>query len=310
MSMATKNYIKKSIERLYGIIQGISIDCQVDDQEIITLKNWMDTHELMHNFEPFKGLNLLLSDILADGIIEEHERDDLLEWCADTLNEQGFLNTLTQVVRRLHGLFSGIVSDQTITTDELEGLNDWLLDYEPLHGWWPLNELLSMIKNILKDGKIDDKEHQTLMVFFADFEEQILGQAVIHDEEYWLNRHVMSPCPIFKPVASICEKDPKISFQGKLFCLTGPAASGSRKDLFKEIEKIGGLTQNRAVKNLDYLILGAQSSPAWVYSTYGRKIETVINRKDKNKDCPTLIVSEHDFIQAAKKAGAFQKLDI
>ena len=303
MSRATKNYMKKSIERLHGIIEGISIDYEVNDKEIIALKNWIDTHEFMKECEPFKGLNHLLSEILEDGVIDEQEREDLLDWCADTTNDQGFLKDFTQIVRRLHGIFSGVICDRTIKTEELEGLKDWLLDYEDLQGWWPFNELHQHIKTILKDGRIDAQEQAILQTFFSDFIEQIIDDPNINDEEYWLNEHVQAPCLIFKPIASICEKKPNIIFKDKRFCFTGPAASGKRKDLFQIIEQFGGSTHNVIVKNLDYLIIGAQSSPAWVYSTYGRKIETVMERNKQEKKFNCKIIKEYDFVCAVKNVG-------
>lgn len=304
MSTATKTYIKKSIERLYGIIEGIAINYHINDQEVLALKNWLEIHHVMHEFYPFKELKMLLEEILEDSIIDENEREELLEWCSDAINERGFLNDFKQIIRRLHGLFSGIACDNVITPDELEGLQDWLLDYESLHDWWPINELIPMLNDILADGKVDEEEHQRLHTFFADFAEQVIEDPAIYDEEYWLDDHMVSPSPIFKPISSICEKNPDICFQGKRFCLTGPAASGKRKDILQEIENLGGIPHDRVVVDLDYLVIGAQSSPAWLYSTYGKKIETVINRKEKNPDCTTLIISEHDFVQAAKSEGA------
>ncbi len=303
MSVATRSYIKNAIERLYGIIGGISINYHINDQEIIAMKNWIDTHELMHNLEPFKGLNTILMDILDDGVIDEDERKELLEWCSEILNDHGFLDGYTQIIRRLHGIFSGIMCDSVIKPNELEGLKDWLFDYEDLHGWWPINQLISLINDVLKDGKVDDKEHSTLQQFFTDFEEQVIENPQIHDDEYWLNRHMISPRPVFKPIDSICESCPEIIFNYKKFCLTGPAATGKRKDLFGVIESLGGIPCKNPIMDLDFLIIGAQSSPAWIYSTYGRKIESVMQRKKMNTDCQTQIIKEYDFIQAVKKMG-------
>lgn len=298
MGVATKTYIKKTIERLYGIIEGISIDCTVNDKEIAALHNWMNSHEFLHHTEPFKGLTALLRDILADGVIDADEREELIEWCADTINDKGFVEGFTPAARRLHGIFSGIMCDQTIKTEELEGLQDWLLDYEEFLGWWPFNDLSKQIKSILKDGKIDKEEHEQLQIFFNDFAEHIIDDPAIHDDEYWMNQHVASPCPVFQSIKSICEKEPNIKFKDHSFCFTGPAATGKRKDLFTVVQQLGGHPENSAVTTLDYLVIGAQASPAWVYSTYGRKIEKVINRQRENPRCPTMIINEYDFVSA------------
>jgi len=48
MSYATRTYVKRTMGRLYGIVEGISIDCDINDKEIIALRNWVDSHEMMH----------------------------------------------------------------------------------------------------------------------------------------------------------------------------------------------------------------------------------------------------------------------
>ena len=303
ITIAQKNYVKNSIERLYGIIEGVAIDTQINDKEIIALKNWTDTHESLHSVEPFRELDRLLSDILEDGVIDFQEREDLLDWCAESINERGFLKDFTEIVRRLHGVLSGVICDRLITTEELRGLGDWLIDYENLHGWWPFNELSIHIKNILKDGKIDSAEQQTLQSFFNDFNEQIIHHPVIHDDDYWMNQDLFSLKPIFKPIASICESDPKIEFENKSFCFTGPAATARRKDLLDVIKRLGGIPKNTIITTLDYLVIGAQASPAWIYSTYGRKIETVMQRKQTDRNSRTQIISEYDFISTIKTIG-------
>ena len=47
------------------------------------------------------------------------------------------------------------------------------------------------------------------------------------------------------------------------------------------VRKLDGIPKNNAVAQLDYLVVGAQSSPCWAYSTYGRKIEAVIENREK-----------------------------
>lgn len=301
MPNAINTYFHRTMTRVYGTIEGISIDCRLNEKEIAALYNLMECHLALAEVEPFKGLWNLLNDILADQIIEKSEKEELLEWCADTINERGFLKDSTEIVRTLHGVIGGVVADQKITTDELEGLRDWLIDYEQFQDWFPLNQLSDLIDHVLEDGKIDKKEHEILSGFFKDFSEIPLDKVVLHDDEYMFNKHIKSLSPFFKPISSICEINPSICFKNKKFCFTGPAKTGKRKDLSKIIEQLGGLTSRTVVKDLDYLIIGAQSSPAWAYSTYGRKIETAMERNKKNKS--TFLIQEKDFIKAAIQKG-------
>ena len=306
MPTATKTYITRTIARLYGMVEGLTIDYQLNEKEISGLYNWMESHISLVEVEPFKGLWALLNDILEDQVIDNDEKEELLEWCSEIINERGFLEGLTSVFRTLHGILSGIVADEKITKDELRGLEDWLLDYEDLQQWWPMNEISSMIKEVLKDGKIDKAEHKRLSEYFNDFVEYPLEHVTLHDKEYLTNKHLNCHSPFFKPIASICEKNPEINFQGSYFCLTGPAVSGSRKDLSYMVNKLGGIAANTIVNKLNYLVIGAQSSPAWIYSTYGRKIETVIQKNQSKNNIH--IIQEKDFVAAAIKKGGMKIL--
>lgn len=301
--IASRTYVGRSIERLYGIIEGINIDCHINDQEVIALKNWLDIHETLHDVEPFKGLTCLVSEILEDGVIDPDEREDLEEWCSETINEHGFFDCITRTVRQLHGVMSGIICDGKIKAEELEGLRDWLLDYEHMQDWWPFNELKRHIDIILADGKVDQEEQRLLRDFFSNFTEHVVSNPKIHDDEYWMNRNLMTLSPVFNSISCICEDNPDILFKEKRFCFTGPAASGKRKYLAAAVEQLGGFSHNKAVIELDYLVIGAQASPAWIYSTYGRKIEAVMQRKEKKPHCQTQIIREYDFLSAVSEKG-------
>ncbi|WP_024333084.1 hypothetical protein [Desulfotignum balticum] len=303
MFFTTKTYVKRSIERLYGIIQGIDIDCHINDREIVALKKWLDTHDVLHHEEPFRDLVYLVSEILEDGVVDADERKLLSEWCSNALNETGFLGCVTQSTRRLHGILSGIVCDGQIRAEELTGLQDWLLDYEQMKDWWPFNELKKLLDQIMADGKVDPEEQEALRDFFSSFTEQVIDDPKIFDNEYWMDPRMISLSPVFKSISTICEPSPVIRFNGKEFCFTGPAASGKRSHLAAAVEQLGGVHRKNPVISLDYLVIGAQSSPAWVYSTYGRKIEAVKQRKETVPDCQTQIVKEADFVSAVTARG-------
>jgi hypothetical protein len=142
-----------------------------------------------------------------------------------------------------------------------------------------------------------------LREFFSNFTEQVIADPTIHDDEYWMNPSMVTLSPVFNPISSICEPDPNIRFKKKHYCFTGPAASGKRKYLCAAVEQLGGFAHNTTVVDLDYLVIGAQASPAWIYSTYGRKIEAVMQRKENLPHCRTQIIKEYDFLGAVSNRG-------
>lgn len=90
-----------------------------------------------------------------------------------------------------------------------------------------------------------------------------------------------------------------IRFERSSFCFTGPAETGPRRKLHEITRKLDGRPVDRVIESLDYLVIGAQSSPCWAYSTYGRKIEKVI--ENRKKGVTTNILHENDFVSQAKK---------
>lgn len=292
-------YLEKTVQRLRGLIEGISIDDELDDNEIILLKNWIDEHPKLHGEEPFASLIALLKDCLEDGIIDEDERDEISEWCASFLNDSPFAENMTEAIRRLHGALSGILIDDTITDDEIHNLQDWLYDYESLKGSWPFNDLWALLNRIFDDGVISDEERTEFKEFCSYFSEKIITNPDIQDGIY-IEPWMRTGCPIFKPIIELCNRDHQITFKKKSFCFTGPARSGPRTVLHQMVGEAGGIASKTTTLKLDYLVIGAQSSPAWIYSTYGRKIETVLNNREANK-CHTDLIYENDFLEQIEK---------
>ncbi len=303
MTLASETYIRRTSQRLHGIMQGIAIDQKLTDKEIFSLKDWIDSHSHFSDIEPFKSLDILLAEILFDGVVDEDERETLLDLCSDIRNNIGFMGDITEIMQCLHGIVAGIISDKIVTKEEVVELKKWLTAYKAYEDWWPLKEMRQHINTILKDGKIDEKEETFLLSYFAEFSEQRTENQTIQDKEYKEKSYLKCDSPIFKSIQSICDPNPNVIFDNRMFCFTGPAASGKRAELFDIVISLGGTPQKSIVTALDYLVIGAKSSPAWIYSTYGRKIEGVMKRKTKVTGCNTQIIGEVDFMQAVHAAS-------
>jgi hypothetical protein len=291
--------IRRTTERLYGIVAGISIDYKINDQEIIGLKKWLNTNTGLHHMEPFEQITVMVNKILADGKITEEEKEELLEWCIAFRNDTTLSKYIWSAIGVLHGILQGIAIDGDITTEEVSELRDWLYDYDELKKYWPFYDAFEITNRILKDGKVDETEKKEMLDFCSDFSEIVLQDQTIHDLIYTEN-YMQTTSQLFKPIFSFCDRDCQIHFKDKSFCFTGPARTGARSILHKKVEALGGLPKNTVYNTLDYLVIGAQSSPCWIYSTYGRKIEETIDLNRKKKANIT-ILHELDFIKEVEK---------
>lgn len=70
--------LKRSIDQLIGICSGIAADGVVNDQEIAFLSTWLSENRFVCAEFPGKEIAARISSIMADGIITDDERDDLL----------------------------------------------------------------------------------------------------------------------------------------------------------------------------------------------------------------------------------------
>ena len=295
----TSREVDKAKQRLKGILSGISIDYDLTDTEIGELQKWLGLYVHLHEIEPFRTVSSMLNRFLEDQVIDDSEREELMEWCHCMTDDEPRPAVLSVFIRRFHGILHGIALDRKITEDEITGLNDWLLDNEDLRGHWPFNDAFVLIEKILEDGVVTEEEKSEFMEFCRGFSEVPVPSPEIHDEEY-LRAFMTSDTPVCHPITYICDREAEVVFDRRSFCFTGPARSGPRK-VFKEmVENLGGRFHNTVTKDLDDLVIGAQSSPCWHYTTYGRKIETVMEERKAGRE--TIVLFEDDFVFQANEA--------
>ena len=75
--------IDKAIEHLLGLCDGITADQHLHDGEIFFLRNWLDDNTHIRERWPANVIADRVQSVLADGIITDDERTDLLT----TLNQ-------------------------------------------------------------------------------------------------------------------------------------------------------------------------------------------------------------------------------
>ena len=288
--------IDRATERLRGIMMGISLDNEITDEEINQLAGWLDIHKYLHDKEPFKTVIEKIKQVLEDHYIDEDEREEVLELCWMFDKESLLPQCATAAIRRLHGVLQGMALDDEIRENEVVGLKNWLEVHDYVKGYWPFSDIWQMIFKILEDGVVDSIEKKQLLEYCQNFSETLAENSVIYDSIYG-EGYMSTFAPVLKPFTAICDRDSAITFSSKTFCFTGPAKTGSRKDLNDIILSLGGIPKNSVAIDLNYLVIGSQSSPCWAYSTYGRKIEQVFKNREKGSE--TAILHEDDFVEQA-----------
>ena len=289
LKFTNRSRLDKSVNSLLGIIEGISIDGVINSSELSLLRLWISEHNELKNKHPFNELVPVIEEAVADGVLTQDEREDIV-WLCEKLRSTEFFDQTTADLQRLHAILGGIVADGQISEEELRGLSGWLDDHEHLRTCWPYDEVGSLITAVLADKKIDEKEHKMLKEFFSEF------LAVLD------NRTIVSPSIADgTTLVGLCAVCPDIKFEESKFCFTGASARYTRNQLAQIVSDFGGEFVGSMTAKVKYLVIGADGNPCWAYACYGRKVEKAVElRKSGNR---VLIVHENDFHDAVADHG-------
>lgn len=275
----TEQNIDKALHILEGILKGVSFDENISDIESKAIEKWIDKHIDLMKKPPLNELVYILEGVCKYNKLNKDDKENIIYICQNFHESNNFYNDNTSDIQVLHGILHGILADETISIDELKLLQSWLFEHKNLEGTYPYDEINSLIYSILKNNNMTSDEELLLKAYFSQFT----------DLDIKIDKEVL------KTLANqgICMVNPKINIKNSLFCFTGKSSICQRKEIAQKIEEKGGLFKDNVVLETDYLIVGNEGNPDWVYACYGRKIERAIKlRKEGN---PIKIINELDF---------------
>lgn len=89
------------LQVLQGICHGILADGIVKDKEITELKNWLSENQHLATFYPYDEITSLITEVLADGQIDEDERKLLKRYFNEFVNlsDTGLQEKINQEVK-------------------------------------------------------------------------------------------------------------------------------------------------------------------------------------------------------------------
>ncbi len=260
----------KLFANLISIIDGIVADGIVKDAEVLYLDTWLlEANQIIRN-GVIKSLSLRVSDILADGVVTESEREELKKQLnqiqKEILDIPGIDFYSPEFdIHMLTGLCKGLIADRDLNEAEVKYLDWWLTQNGALKNNYPGRNLYILVKDILADGIITPEESEQLRKALIDFTGCDLDSGVVDGLATRL------------PVDSVENLD----VTGKVFCLTGVFVAGKRSIVEDKIVSAGGIMTNGITKKLDYLVIGTLSSRDWKYSSHGQKIQKAIDYRDE-----------------------------
>lgn len=278
---------------LVGFATGIAVDNKILIGEIDGIENWLVAHPSIRDYLPFSELVDFVARARSQGL-DDALGEDICDWCRQYVKHNQDCWDSSDAIRYLHGVLQGISADGIISVAEMEGLRRWLKEYDLYRDCWPFGPARELVEKVLDDGRIDDDEHKEVIEFCRQFSGATNSMVPVEDE-IWGGGNPNDSSSI----DMICENNPTVQFQDKLFCFTGLAATGQRKVLESAVQTLGGTSIKNVRFALDYLVIGHMSSPMWKYSSYGTKVERVL--EDRGYGAKTSFIREADFVRSARK---------
>lgn len=285
-----KAEVDKAMHTLEGILKGIAIDSLINSKEADELNAWYRHYEWLVNNHPFSEIIPAVAIALKDNVLTDEELKDLLWLCKNFTTDNIYYSMITTDIQKLQGILHGILADNSIAEDEINGLSDWLEDNIHLTGVYPYDEIYSLVTSVLSDSFLSEDEKKLLKLFFVDFIETKVSVNIDKEEIARLKSEIS--------IGGICAVCPDISFPNKAFCFTGTSSKGNRSVIKDTVESNGSVFKDTVSKQTDYLIVGNDGNPCWAFACYGRKIETAM--KLRKEGHTIMIVHENDFWDSLK----------
>lgn len=164
-------------------------------------------------------------------------------------------------ITMLLGIITGIVADGALHDLEVKMLHTWLTDNQAVAATWPGSAVVTVIEAAIEDGSIDADERIRLLDLLKGL-----------SSNQFAKTGSASPEVIALPVDDECN----VNLNSARVCLTGEFAHGTRGFCEQLTVQAGAELRSTVNGKTDYLVLGANASPSWAHTSFGRKIQQAI----------------------------------
>lgn len=184
----------------------------------------------------------------------------------------------------LLGVIRGVLLDGEVSEKEVRALSQWCDKYPEVAAEWPSREIAARLDAILADGLVTNEEREDLAA--------LLAKASGEEAEI--------PGQRKSTTLPLCDPAPEVLFANRTFVLTGQFVTGTRANCEAEVIRRGGRCASGMSKRVDFLVIGELCSRDWAHTTYGRKIEAGVDLRSNG--APLRIVGEEHWAAALRSS--------
>jgi hypothetical protein len=284
INFCTPQRIQKDFNNIIGIIEGVLADEVLQKEEIDAITKWILSTKIYENQNPYKQLTLMLADAIQDGHLSDEEKNDIIWFCKNYLEQNQYYDLITGKIQELHGLLEALSFDSILYDVEIDYLENWLNNHQFLQKTYPFDFICNQVYIIKYENCEESVKLETinkLLELGKCFESFKIGSSNSNvDLVEHLNKDIfLSP-------------KTEIEFDGKYVCVTGESKEFKRAVIHKNLESKGANILKSVSGKIDYLIICEHKSSCWAFSTYGRKVEKVIELKNNGTNVEIVYLEE------------------
>src|SRR5687767_15018594 len=101
--------IEKNLQTLVGIIEGIQGDGVINVMEHEELRDWINANKQYENKQPYAEIIGLIREAVADNVLTKDESDNIIWFCNQYLQKNGYFDAITGGLQKLMGIVRGII---------------------------------------------------------------------------------------------------------------------------------------------------------------------------------------------------------
>ena len=122
----TPQRVQKDFNNIVGIIEGVMADGVLQKEEISAILNWILSNKLFEKQKPYAQLIQILVEAIEDGHISEEEKNDIIWFCKNYLEQNQYYELFTSKIQELHGLLEALSFDSILYDIEIDFIEKWL----------------------------------------------------------------------------------------------------------------------------------------------------------------------------------------
>ncbi len=154
-----------------------------------------------------------------------------------------------------------VLADGVVTEKEAQALSEWTERRPEVVEAWPGKVLAHRFERIFADGRVDERERKDL--------QRLLRALAAGDWGVRMGESGAEGIPLTEP-------PPVLVFPEQEFVFTGEFAFGSREACEEAVTRVGGTTAREVTSDTDVLVIGTFGARQWGGSPEARMIEEAL----------------------------------